>query len=275
VKQGLFDEAHLWDTEGKMPTLVATVNGTHLVVNDIVKWKSFLVKAKVDAVTASNRASAHGLTAAEAFDETQHPRDQEGRFTSSGRAIGTVVRETDKGILLKHGDKEGWLQKRWTQKEDNGETSFDPKHLEKFQPTHVTIKPEILKETDKAILIRHDDAEGWIPKSQIERLPDGSVKMPRWCADKLQATHEWVEADSVGESSSGKAYQLSVPVARPDGEPESATIFLPKSQVTDHSLPTEPSGNHRLRIPAWLKAEKEAEYEASHSGGGFTFHLLW
>lgn len=206
------------------------------------------------------------------FAEDQHPRDDSGKFTSTRMAIGSVVKETDKGVLLKHGDKEGWLQKRWTQPEGEGQHSFDPKHLENFQATHVTLdKPHILKETDKALLVDHKGAEGWIPKSQIEHMPDGGMKVPKWCADKLQATHNWVDLDHVTETASGKAYKCTVPVSRPDGEPESATIFLPKSQVEEHNLPTGEHESHKMKIPAWLKAEKEAEYESSRR----SFHLLW
>lgn len=216
------------------------------------------------------------------FDESLHPRGEGGKFTSSGRAIGEVLKETQKGVLLKHGDKEGWLQKQWTRQED-GKTTFDPKHLDKFQATHVTLdKPEVLKETDKALLLRHNDAEGWIPKSQIERTPDGGVRMPRWCAEKMQTTHSWVEPLSVSETESGKAYKCEVDVARPDGEPQSAIIFLPKSQVVEYQkgVPSKRgtghgTAEHRMKIPEWLRCEKESEYEAMHTSGGLRSSLLW
>jgi predicted ABC-type ATPase len=44
VKKGLFDEAHLWDTEGNSPVLVASVKGTELTVHDDKAWARFLLK---------------------------------------------------------------------------------------------------------------------------------------------------------------------------------------------------------------------------------------
>ena len=46
VKKGLFDEAHLWDTEGNSPVLVASAKGTELTVHDQAAWARFLLKGQ-------------------------------------------------------------------------------------------------------------------------------------------------------------------------------------------------------------------------------------
>lgn len=45
AKRGVFDEAHLWDTDSEKPTLVATVKGKELTVHDADKWSKFLAKS--------------------------------------------------------------------------------------------------------------------------------------------------------------------------------------------------------------------------------------
>ena len=44
VKKGLFDEAHLWDTDGPHPILVAEAKGTELTIHDNQAWARFLLK---------------------------------------------------------------------------------------------------------------------------------------------------------------------------------------------------------------------------------------
>jgi len=46
VKQGLFDQANLWDTEGS-PVLVASAVGTELTVHDQGRWDAFIAKGKI------------------------------------------------------------------------------------------------------------------------------------------------------------------------------------------------------------------------------------
>ena len=45
VKRGTFDEAHLWDTDGDKPVLVATAKGKDLTVHEPKLWDKFLAKA--------------------------------------------------------------------------------------------------------------------------------------------------------------------------------------------------------------------------------------
>lgn len=185
----------------------------------------------------------------------------------------SVLKETAKAKLVKHGDAEGWLMKS-RMKEDGGKLILTKSQAENFNSSRVTLNnPQVLKETDSAILVNHDGKEGWLPKSQIEKDADGNIKMPRWMGSKMQETHQTVSVPHASETESGKAYKLSVDVARADGEPESATIFLPKSQV-EHSINAD--GEHVFKVPAWLKSAKESEYEGNHTQGGWTTHrLLW
>ena len=41
---------------------------------------------------------------------------------------------------------------------------------------------EVRRETEKAWLIFDGATEAWLPKSQVERNPDGTFTMPEWLA---------------------------------------------------------------------------------------------
>ena len=135
---------------------------------------------------------------------------------------------------------------------------------------------KVERETEKAVLLSHPEFENmWLPKSQVTMEGD-KARIPAWLADqKLVTMHTEVETRITGETE--KAYKVDVDVQRPDGEPYGATVFLPKSLVKNVGyVGLEDNWNtHHITIPRWLKAAKEAEFEAMHSGGGFTFRLMW
>jgi hypothetical protein len=44
------------------------------------------------------------------------------------------------------------------------------------------VAAKVVRETDKAWLIDHGGGEAWVPKSQVEKNPDGTFTMPEWMA---------------------------------------------------------------------------------------------
>lgn len=123
----------------------------------------------------------------------------------------------------------------------------------------------IARETEKAYLIKaKDGSEAWVPKSQVTK--DGEkLTMPDWIANKFDPpTYSFEPEFHVGETE--KAFDMRISVGRPDGEPESARVFLPKSQVSYDKA------GGKMSIPKWLKAAKEADFLGGETGRG---KLLW
>lgn len=53
------------------------------------------------------------------------------------------------------------------------------------RPARLTdIAAEIRRETDRAWLIFDGAREAWVPKSQVEKNPDGTFTMPEWLAQE-------------------------------------------------------------------------------------------
>jgi hypothetical protein len=122
----------------------------------------------------------------------------------------------------------------------------------------------VVRETEKALLLRtKTGSEAWVPKSQMTVEGD-KVNMPHWVASKFQPTlHVFKPEFPVGETD--KAWKLRVSVERMDGEPETATVFLPKSQVSR-------TADGALKAPRWLLDAKEAEISDRSTG---RTGLLW
>ena len=124
----------------------------------------------------------------------------------------------------------------------------------------------IVKETDKALLLNVKGSEAWIPKSQI-KIDGKKITMPGWIAEKFKPSHETFSPEfPVTETE--KAYKLKISVNRVDGEPDTHTVFLPKSQVSYDKE------KNVMKAPSWLMDAKDSQAAQDYPSPGFS-HLMW
>lgn len=108
----------------------------------------------------------------------------------------TIIKETNKALLIEAGDLKGWVQKRWAK---NGVVSKAT--LEKAAANYVDFTPKqkkeddifcveglVVRETEKAILFETEidyagamtrDVKIWLPKSRVS-IDENQAKIPNW-----------------------------------------------------------------------------------------------
>lgn len=178
IAEGLYDDFRLWDTSGGTPRLLAVAAGTNLKVHDAQGWQAFLDKGK--QTEKYRRIAANVVRYLKEWNESDHPRDESGRFSQTDDKHVTAGKSA---ALAKKAFAEyhGFITKAQRQQilRDHG---FDPalhsqpfvEEWKRLQDAHDTERQQKFLEDEKKRLAPYMD--------------EARKAAPDWC-------DEWDEAD--------------------------------------------------------------------------------